>query len=40
MPEVRGSSREEQPYIQGAAAAWTQEGREELLHLTGQEGRR
>ena len=37
-PEVRGSSREEQPQIQGAAAAWAQEGQEELLHVQGQEG--
>ena len=29
---------EEQPHIQGAAAAWAQEGREELLQLQGQEG--
>ena len=37
-PEVRGGSQEEQPHIQGAAAAWAQEGSEELLHLQGQEG--
>ena len=30
---------EEQPHIQGAVAAWAQEGREELLHVQGQEGR-
>ena len=39
-PEVRGSSREEQPQIQGGAAAWAQEGQEELSHVEGQEGRR
>ena len=37
-PEVRGSGQEEQPHIQGAVAALAQEGREELLHLHGQEG--
>ena len=30
--EARGGSREEQPHVQGAVAAWAQEGREELLH--------
>ena len=39
MPEVRGGGQEEQPHIQGAVAAWVQEGREELLHVQGQEGR-
>ena len=38
FPEVRGSAREEQPHVQGAAAARAQEGREELLHIQGQEG--
>ena len=38
MPEVRGGGQEEQPHIQGAVAAWVQEGREELLHVQGQEG--
>ena len=38
MPEVWDGGREEQPY-QGAAAAQAQEGREELLHVEGQEGR-
>ena len=38
MPEARGSSREEQPRVQGAMAVWKEEGREELLHLQGQEG--
>ena len=37
--EVRGGSREEQPHIQGAMAEWAQEGREELFHVQGQEGR-
>ena len=37
-PEVRGGGREEQPHFQGAVAAWTQEGLEELLHVQGQEG--
>ena len=39
MPEVRGFSQEEQPQVQGAVAAQAQEGREELLHSQGQEGR-
>ena len=38
-PEVRGGSQEEQPHVQEAAAAWVQEGWEELLHVWGQEGR-
>ena len=38
-PEVRGGTREEQPQVQGAAAARAQEGQEELLHIQGQEGR-
>ena len=38
-PEVRVGSREELPYVQGAVAAQVQEGREELLHVQGQEGR-
>ena len=36
--EVRGGSQEEQPQVQGAVAAWEQEGLEELLHIQGQEG--
>ena len=36
--EVRGGSREEQPHVQGEAAAQVQEGPEELLHIQGQEG--
>ena len=39
ISEVRGSSQEEQAHVQGAAAARVQEGREELLHVQGQEGR-
>ena len=35
--EVRGG-REEQPHIQGAVAAWAQEGLEEPSHVEGQEG--
>ena len=38
--EVRGGDWEELPHVQGAVAAWAQEGREELLHVQGQEGRR
>ena len=36
--KVRGGSGEEQPHVQEAAAARAQEGREELLHVQGQEG--
>ena len=35
MPETRGGSREEQPHVQGAVAAWAQEGLEELFHVQG-----
>ena len=38
MPKVRGGSQEEQPHLQGAAAAQAQEDREALLHVQGQEG--
>ena len=38
-PEARGSGREEQPNVQGAVAAWVQEGLEELSQVEGQEGR-
>ena len=31
--------KQEQPHVQGAVAVWAQEGREELLHIQGQEGR-
>ena len=37
--KVRGGGQEELPHVQGAVAAWAQEGREELLHVEGQEGR-
>ena len=37
--EAGGSGREEQPHVQGAVAAWVQEGQEELFHFQGQEGR-
>ena len=37
-PEARGSSREDQPHVQGAVAVWAQEGLEELSHVEGQEG--
>ena len=36
--KVRGGGREEQPHVQGAVAAWSQEGIEELLHIQGHEG--
>ena len=38
-PEGRGGSWEEQPYVQGAVAAWAQEGLEKLFHVEGQKGR-
>ena len=38
MPKARGGGREDQPHVQGALAAWVQEGLEELSHLEGQEG--
>ena len=37
--EARGGGREDQPHVQGAVAAWAQEGLEELSHIEGQEGR-
>ena len=37
-PKARGGGREEQPHVQGAVAAWAQEGLEELSHVEGQEG--
>ena len=40
MPEAKGRGQEEQPHIQGVVAVWAQEGREELLHIQGQEGQR
>ena len=39
-PEARGRGREEQPHVQGAVAAWAQEGLKELSHVEGQEGQR
>ena len=36
--EVSGPAQEELPHCQEAAAAQAQEGREELLHIQGQEG--
>ena len=38
MPESRGSGLEDQPHVQGAVAAWAQEGLEELSYTEGQEG--
>ena len=38
-PEARGSGQEDQPHVQGALAAWVQEGLEELSHVEDQEGR-
>ena len=38
MPEARGGGQEDEPYVQGAMAAWAQEGLEELSHVEGQEG--
>ena len=37
-PKARRGSREDQPHIQGALAAWAQEGLEKLSHIEGQEG--
>ena len=34
----QGGSREEPTHVQGTAAAWMQECREDLLHVQGQEG--
>ena len=36
--KVRGSGREEHPHVKEAVAGQAQEGREELLHVQGQEG--
>ena len=38
MPKARGGGQEDQPHIQGAMAAWVQEGLEELSQVEGQEG--
>ena len=37
-PETRSGGQEDQPHVQGAVAAWVQEGLEELSHVEGQEG--
>ena len=37
--EVRGSSQEELPHLQGAVGALAQEGLEELFHTEGQDRR-
>ena len=37
--KARGGNWEEPHYVQGAVAAWSQEGLEELSHVEGQEGR-
>ena len=37
-PEARAGGREDQPHVQGAAAAWVQEGLEELSYVESQEG--
>ena len=39
MPKASGGGQEELPRIQGAVAAWAQEGLKELFHVQGQEGR-
>ena len=36
--EVRGGDWEELPHVQGAVAAWAQEGLKEPSHIEGQEG--
>ena len=38
--KARGGGWEDQPHVQGAVAAWAQEGLEELSYIEGQEGRR
>ena len=38
MAKVRGGGQEKLLHVRGVAAAWAQEGREELLHIQGQEG--
>ena len=38
MPKASGGGQEELPRIQGAVAAWAQEGLKELFHVQGQEG--
>ena len=39
-PKARGGGQEDQPHVQGAVAAWAQEGLEKLSQVEGQEGRR
>ena len=38
MSEVRGSGRKELTHVQGAVAAWAQEGLEELFHVKVRRG--
>ena len=38
--KAKGGGWEDQPHVQGAVAAWAQEGLEELPYIEGQEGRR
>ena len=38
MPEARGDSREDQPHVQEAVAAWAQGGLEELAQLKFRKG--
>ena len=40
LGNTEGSGWEDQPHVQGAVAAWAQEGLEELSHIEGQEGQR
>ena len=42
QPHTRGQGQwpEDQPHVQGAVAAWAQEGLEELSHVEDQEGQR
>ena len=37
VSKIRGGGREELTHVQGAVAAWAQEGLEELFHIQGQE---
>ena len=36
--EVRGGGQEDLPHLQGAVAAWAQDGLEEVFHVQGQKG--
>ena len=36
--EAGGGGQEDQPHVQGAVAAWAQEGLEELSNVEGQKG--